>query len=245
MLNYKLFTVVISVAHTTTGGTFRTTACAHGTGTMVFLLTTHGGGNELGSAIDNTTANPHLDTNAAIGGMSLGVCIVDVSAERVERCTTLFEVLAARNLSTTDTSGDGDLDTLGTGTHGGGDGVLDGATILDAAFNLLGDILGHEDGVHLGALHLADVNLNILTGELLELLAEFVNLRTGTTDNQTRTSGVDGDGEQLQGTLNVNLGDASLGKTGVEILTDLVVLNELLFKSSSAKPVRIPSADDT
>ena len=245
MLNYKLFTVVISVAHTTAGGTFGATAGTHGTCAVVFLLTADGGGNELGSAIDNTTANPHLDTDAAIGGVSLGVGIVDVGAERVERSTTLFEVLAAGNFSTADAAGDGDLDTLGTGTHGGGDGVLDGATILDATFNLLGNVLGHEDGVHLGALHLADVDLNILAGELLELFAEFVDLGTCTTDNQTRTSGVDGDGEQLQGTLDVNLGDASLGKTGVEILTDLVVLNELLFKSSSAKPVRIPSTDDT
>lgn len=245
MLNYNLFTVVISVALTTAGSAFRTTACAHGTGAVVFLLTAHGGGNEFRSAIDDTSANPHLDTNAAIGGMSLGVGIIDIGTERMERSATLFKVLAAGNLGAANTAGDGDLDTLGTGTHGGGDGVLDGAAILDAAFNLLGDVLGHEDGVHLGALHLADVNLHILAGKLLELFAEFVNLRAGTTDDETRTGGVDGDGEQLQGTLNVNLGDASLGKAGVEILTNLVVLNELLFKSSSAKPVRIPSADDT
>ena len=212
---------------------------------MFFLLTTDGRRNELGSAIDDTTANPHLDTDAAIGGMSLGIGIVDVGAERVKRSTTLFEVLAAGNLGATDTASDGDFDTLGTGTQGGGDGILDGTTILDTAFNLLGDVLSYEDSIHLGAFHLADVNLDILSGKFLELLAQFVDLGTGTSDDETRTGGVDGDGEQLQGTLNVNFGDTSLGKTGVEILTDLVVLNELLFKSSSAKPVRIPSADDT
>ena len=246
MLNYKLFTVVISVTLTTTGSTtFGATTGSHGTSAMVFLLTTHGGGNELGSAIDDTAANPHLDTDTAIGGVSLSVGIVDVGTEGVQRGTTLFEVLATCDFSTADTAGDGDLDTLGTGTHRGSDGVLDGATILDTAFNLFGNVLSNEDGIHLGAFHLADVDLHILASELLELLAEFVDLRTGTSDNQTRTGGVDGHGEQLERTLDVNLRDASLGETGVEILTDLVVLNELLFKSSSAKPVRIPSADDT
>jgi hypothetical protein len=212
---------------------------------VVFLLTANGGGDELGSAIDDTTANPHLDADTAIGGVSLSVGIVDVGTESVQGSATLFEVLATCDFSTADTAGDGDLDTLGTGTHGGGDGVLDGTTILDAAFNLFGDVLSNEDGVHLGALHLADVDLDILAGELLEFLAQFVDLGASTTDDETRTGGVDGDGEQFEGTLNINLGDASLGETGVEILTNLVVLNELLFKSSSAKPVRIPSADAT
>ena len=212
---------------------------------MVLLLTANGGGNELGSAIDDTTANPHLDTNTAISGVSLGVGIIDIGTQGVKRSTTLFEVLATSDFGTTDTTGDGDLDTFGTSTHRGSDGVLDGAAVLDTAFNLFGNVLGNENGIHLGAFHLADVDLHILASELLELLTQFVNLGTRTTDNQTRTSRVNRDGEQLKSTLNVNLGDASLGKTGVEIFTDLVVLNELLFKSSSAKPVRIPSADDT
>ncbi len=245
MLNLSLFTVVISVALATTGSTFGATSGAHTAYAVVFLLTAHGGGNQLGSAIDDTAADPHLDTDTAICSVSLSVGIVDVGTEGVQRSAAFFEVLAAGDFGTTDTTGDGNLDTLGTRTHGGGDGVLDGTTILDAAFDLFGDVLSHEDGVHLGAFHLADVDLYILAGEFLKLFTQFVNLGTSTSDNKTRTGGVDGDGEQLEGTLDVNLRDASLGETGVEILTDFVVLNELLFKSSSAKPVRIPSADDT
>lgn len=243
-LNYKLFTVVISVALTTTGSTFGATT-AHSAGAVVFLLTANGRGNELGSAIDDTAANPNLDTDTAIGGVSLSVGIVDVGTEGVQRSTTLFEVLATSDFSAANTTANGDLDAFGAGTHGRGDSVLDGATVLDTAFDLLGDVLGDEDGVHLGALHLADVDLDILAGEFLEFLTKFVNFGTGTTDDETRTGGIDGDGEEFEGTLDVNLRDAGLGEADVEVFTDLVVLNEFLLESSSTKPVRVPSADDT
>ena len=153
-------------------------------------------------------------------------------------------MLATGNFGTADTTTDRHLDTFGTGAHSSGDGVLDGTAILNTAFNLFGDILGNQHGVHFGVLHLADVHLNILAGEFLQLFAEFVNFRTGTSDNQTRTGGIDCDGEHLERALDVNLRDAGFCQTGIEVLTDLVVLNQLLLELSATEPVGIPSADD-
>ena len=211
---------------------------------MVSLLTANRGGHQFGLAVDHAAANPNLDTDTAIRGVSLGIGVVNVGTEGVQGGAAFLEVLATGNLGATDTATDGDLDAFGTGTHGRSDGVLDGAAVLDTAFNLLGDVLGHEDGVHLGAFHLADVNLDILASELLELFAEFVDLRAGTTDNQTRTGCIDRHGQKFQGALDINLRDTGFGETGVEVFAYLVVLNQLLFKSSATKPVRIPSADD-
>ena len=177
--------------------------------------------------------------------MSFSIGIVDISTKGMQRSTTLFEMLTTSNFSATNTTGNGDLDTLGTRTHCRSNSILDGTTVLDTAFDLFGNILSHQDSIHLRAFHLTDVDLNILTGKFLELFTKFVNLRTSTTDNQTRTSRIDSHGEQFQGTLNVNLRDTRFGKAGVEVLTNLIILNEFLFKSSSTVPVRIPSADDT
>ena len=93
-----LFTVVISVALATTGSAFLATACAH-TLTGFLLLATDCGAYEFRTAIDDTTADPDLDTDTAVGGVSLGVGVIDVSTEGVQRGAALFEVLAAGNLA--------------------------------------------------------------------------------------------------------------------------------------------------
>ena len=126
--------------------------------------------------------------------MSLSESIVDVGTESVKRRTTLFVVFGTAHFSATDTTRDGHLDTFGTHAHGGGDGSLDGATILDAAFNLFGDLLSNEDGVEFRTFHLGDVDLDIFARDLLEFLFQFVNLGTVLADDETRTSGVDGNG---------------------------------------------------
>jgi len=176
--------------------------------------------------------------------MSLGMSVVDVSTESMEGSTTLFVMLATGDFSATDTAGDRNLNTLGTGTHSGDDGVLDGAAILHTTLNLLCDILGNKNSIELGALHLRNVNLDVLASEFLQFFFQFVDLAASLADDQTRTSGVDSHGKELKSSLDVNLRDAGLGETGIEIFADFVVLDELLLESAAAKPVRIPSADD-
>ena len=246
-LVHYLFTVVIAVAALAAARCAVAAAFVGGVahGAVVFLLSAHGGGDEFALAVDDTAANPDLDTYAAVGCVGLGESIVDIGTEGVEGSAALFVMLGARHFSATDTARDGDLDTIGADAHGGRDSVLDGAAILYAAFNLLGDVLRHEDGVEFGAFHLGDVDLDVLVGEFLELFFEFVDLGASLTDDKARTGGVDGDRQKLKGSLDVDFGDASLSETDIEILTDFVVLDEFLLEATSAIPVRVPSADDT
>ena len=177
--------------------------------------------------------------------MSFCISIVYISTKSMERSTTLFEVFATSDFSATNTTTDRHFYTFGTSTHCRRNGILDSAAILDTAFNLLGNILGNQNSIHLRTLNLADVYLDIFTRKFLKLFLQLVNLRTCTADNKTRTSSIDCNSQKLQCTLDVNLGYTSFCKACIEILTDFVILNQFLFKSSSTKPVGVPSTDDT
>ena len=189
-------------------------------------------------------ADPHLDTE----GTNLGVCycqsVVNVGAEGVQRGTTLFEHLAAGHFGAAHATCDLDLDALSTNAHGVGDGHLDSAAVADTAFDLTGDGVRHDVGVNLGALYLVDVDLNIFAGDFLELFLEFVNFLSALADDETGTCGIDGDGDELQCTLDDNLAEAGLRKAVAEILADLVVFSYLLCIVATT-PVGVPTTGDT
>ncbi len=239
-----LFTIVISRTLTTTGGTFGTTATTD-TGTMFTLLTTNSRRNQFRAAVNDSTANPNLNTDTSISRVSLSISVINVSTESVQRSTTFFKMLATSNLSTTNTTANRNLDAFGTGTHGCSNGVLNSTTVLNTTLNLFGDILSNKNSIHLRMFYFTDVDLNILARQFLKLFTQFVDLRTGTTNNQTRTGCIDRNSEHLKRALNVNLRNTSLSKTGIEVLANLIVLNKFLFELSTAEPVGIPSADDT
>ena len=72
---------------------------------------------EILLSVNLTVADPYLDTENAYLGVSLSECIVDVSTECVEWCTSFLDHLASCHLGTTETTADLNLDTLGTNTH--------------------------------------------------------------------------------------------------------------------------------
>ena len=80
-------------------------------------------------SVNLTVADPYLDSEYAYLGVSLSECVVDVSAECVERCTTFLEHLASCHLGSTETTADLNLDTLCTNTHCSSDSHLDSATV--------------------------------------------------------------------------------------------------------------------
>ena len=77
-----------------------------------------------------------------------------------------------------------------------------------AAGELLGDALGDQLRVDLGVLHLEDVQLHLLAGELLQLAADAVGLGAAAADDDARTGGVDVDADPVTGALDLDLGDA-------------------------------------
>ena len=162
----------------------------------------------------------------------------------MQRGATFLKHFAAAHLGTVQATLDLDLDALGTHAHGAGDSHLHGTAIGDLALDLVSDVSGNELCIELGALNLVDIDLNVLVRELDELLLESLNISALLADDDTGASGADGDGHKLECALNDDACDTSLGKTLVEILADLVVLNKSISIITATKPVGVPTADD-
>ena len=179
---------------------------------------------QIALAVNRALADPHLHTQDTHLGERLGQAVVHVGAEGVQRYATLLDGLGTGHLGAAHTTCDLHLDTLGTHAHGRGYGHLHGAAERYAALQLAGDVLTDDDGVYFGTLHLEDVDLNLLAGELLQLLLQFVDLLAALADDDTRTGGSDGNGNEFERTLDDNLRNTCLGKTDIQVLTNLSVL---------------------
>ncbi len=234
-------TVTAAVATTVTARTAVATATL--TGCTLCSGVDTGVRRQVALAVNFTVADPNLDAEHADFGVSLCQCVVDVGTDGVERRTSFLEHLAASHFGAADAAGDLDLDALGAHAHRRSDGHLDGTTIRHTAFELAGDVVGHDVGVNLGTLHLEDVDLDVLVADLLELFLQFVDLLAAFADDDTRTGGVDGDGDEFERTLDDDLRQGSFRQTGVQILADLGVLEDA--GRIVTVPVGIPTTDDT
>ncbi len=163
----------------------------------------------------------------------------------MQRDTSLLVGFATGHFGAAHTAGYLNLDTLGPHAHGRCDGGLHGTTVRYAAFELTGDVVGNDHRIHFRTLHLEDVDLHLLAGEFLELLFQFVDLLAALADDDTRTCGGDGYGDELQRPFYDNLRDTCLGQTGVQVLADFSILHQLGREVFPAVPVGVPAADHT
>ncbi len=104
----------------------------------------------------------------------------------------------------------------------------------------LGNTLSDELSVDLGVLHLEDVELDLLAGELLELTADAVGFGAATSDDDARTGGVDVDADTVTGALDVDLRDAGPLEALGHHLTDLDVFEHVV---AVARPGLVESAN--
>src|SRR6478735_1776229 len=212
-----------------------------------------GRGLALGTgAGDLALVDPDLHADAAEGGLGLVEAVVDVGTQGVQGHAALAVELRARHLGAVETTRALDPDALGTRAHRGLHGLLHRAAELHAAGELLGNTLGDQLCVDLGLLHLEDVQLHLLAGELLQLATQAVGLGATATDDDAGTRGVDVHTDAVAGALDLHLGDAgalhALGQeaTDGDVLTD-VGLVELVGVppalvvggDAEAEPVRV------
>ena len=196
-------------------------------------------------AIDITLADPNLDTDDTHFGHSLSLAEVDVGTESVEWRAAFLEHLLASHLSAIKTTRDLDFDTLSLAAHGLSDSHLDGTAISDTAFELTGDAVGDDCCIEIGALNLADFDLDLLQSELAQLLLKFVDLLTALANDDTRFCRENADGEHLESALDDDTRNARLAETFVEVLTNLLVLYDFVTEIVTAIPHGVPTAVDT
>ena len=113
-------------------------------------------------------------------------------------------------------------------------------TEADPAGQLLGDALGDQLRVRLGVLHLEDVQLHLLAGELLQLAADPVGLGALAADDDARPGGVDVDADPVPGALDVDLGDAGALQALGHHLADLDVLGDVVLVELVREPAGLP-----
>ena len=94
--------------------------------------------------------DPHLDADAAVGGLGLEEAVIDEGTEGLQRNAALAIELGTAHFRTAEAAGELDADTLGTSVHGVLLSLAHGTTEGDAVGQLLGDALSDELGVQRG-----------------------------------------------------------------------------------------------
>src|SRR5918997_5995306 len=179
-------------------------------------------------AADVTLVDPHLHADAAEGRAGLVDAVVDVRAQRVQRHTTFAVELRPAHLRAAEATQALHPDALDLrAALGRLHRLAHGATEADAAGELLGDALGDQLRVGFGVLHLEDVQLHLLAGELLQLAADAVCLGSAAADDDARARGVDVDADTVTGPLDLHLGDAGPLHALAEQLADGDVLADV------------------
>src|SRR5581483_10549972 len=236
----------------TTGTTVRTTAATTATG---------GSSRRRGALLrlalgaragDVALVDPDLHADAAEGGAGLEEPVVDVGAQRVQRDAALAVELRPRHLGAAETTRALDPDALRAGLGRALQRLAHRATERHAAGQLLGDALGDQLRVDLGVLHLEDVQLHLLAGQVLQPGADAVGLGAAAADHDARTRRVDVHADAVAGALDLDLGDAgplhALGEQAADrhVLGDVVAVQLVgvpaaleLAADAQAEPVRV------
>src|SRR4029079_5367853 len=135
----------------------------------------------------------------------LGVAVVDVGTQRVQRDPTLAVPLLAAHLGAAEPATALHADAERAGLHRGLHRTLHRAAEADPAGELVGDALGDQGRVELRLLDLLDVELDLrVAGDLEQPGPQAVGLRTPAADDDARTRGVEVDPQAVTRALDLD-----------------------------------------
>ena len=160
----------------------------------------------------------------------------------MQRHAAVGIAFGARHLGAAEATGDLHPDALGAGAHRRGQGAFHRPPEGDPVLQLLGDRLGDQFGVELGALHLADVDLDRLAGQLVQVLAQRVHFAARLADHDAGAGGVDVH-RDLAAALDRDVGEAGMRELALDVVADLQVLGEDVGEVFLVEPVRLPVVD--
>ena len=150
--------------------------------------------------------------------------VVNVRAEGVKRNATLTVELGTAHFGAAEATGNLNTNTLGACALRGLNALAHCTTEGNASSELFCNALCDKLSIHVGVLDLEDVELNLLAGELFEVLAEAISLCATTTNDDARASGVEVNADTITRTLNVDLRDACALEVFGQVLADCNVL---------------------
>src|SRR6266513_1021900 len=188
--------------------------------------------------------DPDLHADPAEGGPGLVEAVVDVRAQRVQRHPALAVELGPRHLRTAETTRALDPDPLGAALHRALDRLAHGPPEGNPAGQLLGHPLGDQLGVGLGVLHLEDVQLDLLAGQLLQVAADAVGLSAAPPDHDAGPGRVDVHPYTVPGPLDLDLGDAGPLHAALQHAADGHVLGHVLLVQLVGVPAALEVGGD-
>ncbi len=172
--------------------------------------------------------DPHLHADAAERGLGLAEAVVDVRPQRVQRHLALAVELGPAHLGPAEATRHLDPHALGAGLHGGLQRLAHGPPEGDAALQLLGDALGNQGGLEFRPGDLADVQLHLLAGQLLQCGAKVIGLLALAADHDAGACGVDVHLHAVPGALDLDPADASAVELAADQPTDRDVLGDVV-----------------
>src|SRR5206468_4670525 len=129
----------------------------------------------------------------AISGVRFGLGIIDIAAQRVQRNPAFAVPFGARDLSAAETAGAGDADAFSPEAQRRLNRALHCPAESDTTLELIRDALGNELGVDLGLADFDDVEADIGTGHLAQLLLQLLDVRAFLADDHAGARGIDAD----------------------------------------------------
>src|SRR6516225_1894816 len=189
--------------------------------------------------------DPDLHADPAEGRAGLVKAVVNVRPQRVQRYASFAVELRARHLRPAQAPGALDPDPLRAALHGALDRLAHGAPERDPAGQLLGDALSNQLGVGLGVLHLEDVQLDLLVGQLLQVAADAVGFSAAPPDDDPRPGGVDIHPHPVPGPLDLDLGDARALHATLQHPPDRDIFGDVVLVQLVGVPPALEVGGDT
>src|SRR5690606_18217662 len=149
------------------------------------------------------------------------------------------------DLGAVQTPGHLHLDSVSARAHGVLHRALHRPTERHPLYELMGDAVGDELRLDLGALHLFDVDRNLVGRQAPQLVTELIDLRAALTDHHARPCRMYGHNHLLRLALDLHFGERRMAQALLEVLTDLLVLDQKRREISLSVPAGLPGADDT
>src|SRR3954471_4890072 len=195
---------------------------------------------------DLALVDPDLHADAPERGARLGLAVVDVGPQRVQRHPTLAVPLLATHLGAAEATTALHADAESAGLHRGLHRALHRPAKADPAGELVGDTLRDQRGVELGLLDLLDVELDLRVARDLEQPGpQAVGLGAAATDDDAGARGVEVDAQAVTRPLDLDPADHRALELGAQVVADLPVLDQqVLVLLVLGEPPRLPVGGD-
>jgi hypothetical protein len=122
----------------------------------------------------------------------------------MKRNSALVILCFASHLGATKASGAGNTDSFGSHSHGRGHRLFQRPAERNPLLQLPGNALCHQMGIQFWALNLLNIDIDLLSGQMLKLLLEALNLDPLSANDDSRPGGMDVDGDPLRGSFYFN-----------------------------------------